>query len=71
MTKRTTTPTFDAILSHVGTAGTVRERAARLGVPTTVLHRWEHGERPKALAQLDALAKALGLEITVNRKRIA
>jgi transcriptional regulator with XRE-family HTH domain len=66
--KKSKTPTTDAILAHVASlGGSVRTRAAVLGIDHATLFRLERGDRQDALAMLDQMAAALGLRITVEK----
>ncbi len=43
---------------------TVRQLAKLAGIPASRLTRYEHGERPVPIAELEALAEALGRELS-------
>lgn len=67
MPKKTKTPTTDAVVAHALKLGLPeREAAARLGLSPNKWHRMITGERAAALADLDRMAAALGLVITVR-----
>lgn len=67
-TKRKHTPTMDAIMVHARKLdGSQRAQAAHLGL---TLDKWQKlcgGHRAAALADLDRMAMALGLSITVAK----
>lgn len=65
------TTTATAILQEalIQFPGAQRQRAQSLGVPHTTLVRWESGAIPAALADLEQMAKALGVQIVVQVNR--
>lgn len=63
------TPTMDAVMAHVAhLQGSQRANAAHLGLTLDKYQKLCNGHRAAALADLDKLAKALGLSILVLRQ---
>ncbi len=72
MPKRPTQPHPEVaaqLVAHViAMGGTVRERAAKLGVSHTVLHRFERAERVPDIDTLDQIARKLGFRLVLALK---
>ncbi len=64
---RTPSRTVATVLKHAKADGrSLRQIAADTGIPSNTIVRWARGEEPAAFADLERMAKALGLRIVVK-----